>query len=85
MCVLQIRVQGKFKEVVISQGWSSGKTQQKCMDLGISTTYLLTEEGESPVSYMWQFFVFEKGTSYIHTLSLSLSLYIYIYIPEERD
>ena len=62
-----MRVQGKFKEVVISQGWSSGKTQQKCMDLGISTTYLLTQEGESLVSYMWQYFVFEKGASEIYT------------------
>ena len=49
MCVLHIQAHGKFTEVVISQGWSSGKTQQKWMDLGISTTFLLTQEGESLV------------------------------------
>lgn len=45
MCVPKIRVQEKFKEVAIR--WNGGKAQQKCIDLGTSTTYLLTQEGES--------------------------------------
>lgn len=45
MCVLQIRVQEKFKQVAIR--WNRGKAQQKRIDLGIATTYLLTQESES--------------------------------------